>query len=81
MISLTIVLSTFNPVQHSLLNVGKRISIVIALFVFSQRSFSMVNILSACVCLTVSVYRVRVVKDKEEKGKVNKKSWIFILFR
>ena len=81
MISLTIVLSTFNPVQHSLLNVGKRISIVIALFVFSQRSFSLVNIISACVCLTVSVYGVRVVGDKEEKGKLSRKSWIFILFR
>ena len=76
------VLAIFNPVQHSLLNVGKRISIVIALYLFSQRSFNMINIVSAGVCLVVSVLGVRVVKDSEDsKPRLNKKSWSFILLR
>ena len=81
-VSLTMVLSIFNPVQHSLLNVGKRISIVIALYVFSQRSFNMFNIVSALVCLAVSVYGVRIVKDSEDtRQRLNKRSWAIILVR
>lgn len=81
-VSLTMVLSIFNPVQHSLLNVGKRISIVIALYVFSQRSFNMFNIVSALVCLAVSVYGVRIVKDSEHsRQRLNKRSWAIILVR
>ena len=81
-VSLTMVLSIFNPVQHSLLNVGKRISIVIALYVFSQRSFNMFNIVSALVCLAVSVYGVRIVKDSEHsRQRLNKRSWAIIVLR
>ena len=81
-VSLTMVLAIFNPVQHSLLNVGKRISIVIALYLFSKRSFNMINIVSAGVCLVVSVLGVRVVKDSEDsKPRLSKKSWGFILLR
>ena len=81
-VSLTMVLSIFNPVQHSLLNVGKRISIVIALYVFSQRSFNMFNIVSALVCLAVSVYGVRIVKDSEDtRQRLNKRFWSIILVR
>ena len=36
-ISLTVILATFNPVQHALLNVAKRIIVVIALFIFSKK--------------------------------------------
>ena len=81
-VSLTMVLAIFNPVQHSLLNVGKRISIVIALYVFSQRSFNMFNIVSALVCLAVSVYGVRIVKDSEDtRQRLNKRSWAIIVLR
>ena len=80
--SLTMVLAIFNPVQHSLLNVGKRISIVIALYLFSQRNFNIINIVSAGVCLVVSVFGVRIVKDSEDtKPRLSKKSWSFILLR
>jgi len=81
LVSLTLVLSIFNPVQHALLNVGKRISIVMALFVFSQRSFSIVNIFSAMICLAVIIYGVKVVKvNSNDKMKLNKMSWVMILF-
>ena len=82
-VSLTMVLSIFNPVQHSLLNVGKRISIVIALYVFSQRSLTPVNIVSAIVCLAVSVYGVTVVKEDKEshRQRVGNRCWALIVFR
>ena len=82
MISLTLVLSTFNPVQHSLLNVGKRISIVIALYFFSQRVLSPVNIVSAGLCLLVCVSGVRAVREQGEgRGASNTKYWAGVLVR
>ena len=81
-VSLTLVLAVFNPVQHSLLNVGKRISIVIALYVFSQRVLSPVNIVSAGVCLLVCVSGVRAVREQgEARATNNTKYWAGILVR
>ena len=81
-VSLTLVLAVFNPVQHSLLNVGKRISIVIALYVFSQRVLSPLNIVSAAVCLLVCVTGVRAVREQgETKGTNKTKYWAGILVR
>ena len=81
-VSLTLVLAVFNPVQHSLLNVGKRISIVIALYVFSQRVLSPLNIVSAGVCLLVCVSGVRAVREQgESRGATNTKYWAGILVR
>ena len=81
-VSLTLVLAVFNPVQHSLLNVGKRISIVIALYVFSQRVLSPLNIVSAGVCLLVCVSGVRAVREQgESRGASNTKYWAGILVR
>ena len=82
-VSLTLVLAVFNPVQHSLLNVGKRISIVIALYVFSQRLLSPFNIVSAGVCLLVCLSGVRAVKEQEQsRGATNHtKYWAGILVR
>ena len=82
MVSLTLVLAVFSPVQHSLLNVGKRISIVIALYVFSQRVLSPLNIVSAGVCLLVCVSGVRAVREQgESRGANNTKYWAGILVR
>ena len=81
-VSLTLVLAVFSPVQHSLLNVGKRISIVIALYVFSQRLLSPVNIVSAGVCLLVCLSGVRAVREQgETKATNNTKYWAGILVR
>ena len=78
-VSLTLVLAVFNPVQHSLLNVGKRISIVIALYVFSQRVLSPGNIVSAGVCLLVCLSGVRAVREQGESS--NTRYWAGILVR
>ena len=81
-VSLTLVLAVFSPVQHSLLNVGKRISIVIALYVFSQRVLSPVNIVSGGLCLLVCVSGVRAVREQEEtRGANYTKYWAGILVR
>ena len=82
-VSLTLVLALFNPVQHSLLNVGKRISIVIALYVTSQRVLSPINILSATVCLLICLSGVRAVREQgETKGGIkNIKYWAGVLVR
>ena len=77
-VSLTLVLAVFNPVQHSLLNVGKRISIVIALYVFSQRVLSPGNIVSAGVCLLVCLSGVRAVR---EQGEARGGHWAVVLVR
>ena len=42
-ISLTIILSFFNPVQHAMLNVVKRTSIILVFYIFSQRPFTVWN--------------------------------------
>ena len=81
-VSLTLVLAVFSPVQHSLLNVGKRISIVIALYVFSQRELSPVNIVSGGLCLLVCVSGVRAVREQgETRGANYTKYWAGILVR
>ena len=81
-VSLTLVLAVFSPVQHSLLNVGKRISIVIALYFFSQRVLSPVNIVSAGLCLLVCVSGVRAVREQGEgRGASNTKHWAGVLVR
>ena len=82
-VSLTLVLAVFNPVQHSLLNVGKRISIVIALYVCSQRVFSPLNIVSAAVCLLVCLSGVKAVREQGEtkRGTKNTKCWAGVLVR
>ena len=54
-ISLTVILAAFNPVQHALLNVAKRITVVIALFIFSNKFISSSNVISAIVCLAVTI--------------------------
>ena len=42
----------------------------------------MFNIVSALVCLAVSVYGVRIVKDSEDtRQRLNKRSWAIILVR
>ena len=42
----------------------------------------MFNIVSALVCLAVSVYGVRIVKDSEDTSqRLNKRSWAIIVLR
>jgi len=87
-ISLTIILSFFNPVQHAMLNVGKRTSIVLVFYIFSQRPFTILNLISAILCLIVSIVGVQVMSIKkhdesndksEEIGWKSLVSGIFIL--
>ena len=80
-ISLTIILSFFNPVQHAMLNVGKRTSIIIVFYIFSQRPFTIFNLISAIICLLVSIVGVRVMavkKDSEVSEKSEEISWKYM---
>merc|ERR1711892_194009 len=72
-ISLTIILSIFNPVQHAMLNVGKRISIVLVFYIFSQRPFTILNLISAILRLIVSIVGVQVMSIKKQ-SESNEKS-------
>ena len=60
-----------------------RISIVIALYVFSQRQLSPVNIVSAGLCLLVCVSGVRAVREQgESRGATSStKYWAGMLVR
>ena len=60
-----------------------RISIVIALYVFSQRQLSPVNIVSAGLCLLVCVSGVRAVREQGESGGTTSstKYWAGMLVR
>ena len=53
-ISITCVLSVFDPLQHVLLNVVKRVSIVLVFYLLIQRIPSPLNIISGIACLVVS---------------------------
>ena len=59
-ISITCVLSAFNPLQHSLLNVVKRVSIVLVFYLFVQKIPSPLNIISGLACLTASIMGTKV---------------------
>merc|ERR1711892_869105 len=65
-ISLTIILSFFNPVQHAMLNVGKRTSIVLVFYIFSQRPPTILNLMSAILCLIVIIVGVKVMSTKKD---------------
>ena len=75
-VSLTLVLAVFNPVQHSLINVGERNNTMITLSVFSECDCVM------SLCLLVCVSAVRAVREQwETKGTNNTKYWAGILVR
>ena len=59
-ISITCVLSVFDPLQHALLNVVKRVSIVLVFYLFVQKIPSPLNILSGIACLAVSIIGTQV---------------------
>jgi len=71
-ISLTVILSLFNPVQHAMLNVGKRTSIVLVFYFFSQRPFTIFNLVSAIICLLVSIVGVKVMSLKTQSDSNDK---------
>ena len=82
-ISLTIILAYFNPVQHAMLNVGKRTSIVLVFYIFSQRPFTVFNLISAVICLTVSVVGVQTLAAKKQSSTGEKSedlSWKHLAF-
>ena len=54
-ISLTAVLVVFDPLQHALLNVAKRVSIVLVFYLFIQQNFALLNSMFAVTCLIISV--------------------------
>ena len=73
-ISLTIILSIFDPVQHAMLNVAKRISIVIIFYLFGHQHFTLFNITSASLCLVVCLSGVNLLADVDKKFYV----WKFV---
>merc|ERR1711892_354932 len=75
-ISLTIILSIFNPVQHAMLNVGKRTSIILVFYIFSQRPFTILNLMSAILCLIVIIVGVKVMSTKKDIEVSDKKEEI-----
>ena len=62
-ISITCVLSVFDPLQHALLNVVKRVSIVLVFYLLVQKIPSPLNILSGIACLAVSIIGTQVFND------------------
>ena len=59
-ISITCVLSVFDPLQHALLNVVKRVSIVLVFYLLVQKIPSPLNIMSGIACLAVSIIGTQV---------------------
>ena len=55
LLSLTVILALFNPLQHAVLNTGKRASIVLAFYLVAGRPASPTNLISAVICLAASV--------------------------
>ena len=61
-VSITCVLSAFNPLQHAFLNVAKRVTIVLVFYLLVQRVPSPLNIVSGVTCLLVSILGTQVYK-------------------
>ena len=59
-ISITLVLSVFDPLQHALLNVIKRVSIVLVFYLLVQEVPSPLNIISGIACISVSIIATKV---------------------
>ena len=59
-ISITLVLSVFDPLQHALLNVIKRVSIVLVFYLLVQKVPSPLNIISGIACISVSIIATKV---------------------
>ena len=79
-ISITIILAIFNPVQHAMLNVAKRTSIVIVFYIFAQHHLSILNLVSATFCLVLSIASVQVFTSKNEPEQETKTNiWKFMV--
>ena len=65
MISITIILATYNPVQHAVLNLGKRTTIVLVLCLSSQSPFTTLNFIFAVGCIITSIVGVNVISTTE----------------
>ena len=64
-ISMTIILTMFSPIQHALLNVAKRVTVVLGFFIVTfstASSVSPLNVLSAVSCITIIVFGNRHIK-------------------
>ena len=62
-ISLTVILSMFSPIQHALLNVAKRVTVVLGFLIFTYSTstgVSMTNVISGCLCISVIMWGNRV---------------------
>ena len=59
-ISITCVLSAFDPLQHAFLNVTKRVTIVLVFYLLVQSVPSPLNIMSGLTCLVVSILGTQV---------------------
>ena len=58
-ISMTVILSMFSPIQHALLNVGKRVTVVLGFFIVTfstASSVSLLNVVSAVSCIAIIVF-------------------------
>ena len=66
-VSLTLVLSMFDPLQHAFLNIAKRVSIVLIFYVFVQQEFAPFNTISAAFCLIVCVLGTKIVKNNQTR--------------
>ena len=68
-ISMTIILTMFSPIQHALLNVGKRVTVVLGFFIITfstASSVSLLNVFSAVSCITIIVLGNRHLKVNSE---------------
>ena len=64
-ISMTIILTMFSPIQHALLNVAKRVTVVLGFFIVTfstSSSVSAFNVFSAVSCIVIIVFGNRHIK-------------------
>ena len=64
-ISMTIILTLFSPIQHALLNVAKRVTVVLGFFIVTfstANTVSLTNVFSAVSCIIIIVFGNRHIK-------------------
>merc|ERR1719410_1142783 len=68
-ISMTIILTLFSPIQHALLNVAKRVTVVLGFFIVTfstANTVSLTNVFSAVSCIVIIVFGNRHIKDQQQ---------------
>jgi hypothetical protein len=66
-ISISIILDTFNPIQHALLNISKTVLIILLIKIFGKPFITSFNFFFCMLCFVLSILSVHAINNTPEK--------------